>query len=87
MRWACVRVVALVLPMLPASGVLACQPQVPLERVTLNFRELERMHSYTASKSDALKFASAAGLRRESVEYLPAASGKDTRATIWGGKK
>jgi hypothetical protein len=39
-----------------------------------DMNELKRMHSYTASKADALKFASNAGLRKQSVEYMAAGS-------------
>jgi hypothetical protein len=46
-----------------------------IQNASPNPNELKRMHTYSASKGDALKLASSGNLRKQSIEYLGAGSG------------
>jgi hypothetical protein len=65
-----------------------------IQNATPNMAELKRMHGFTASKSDALKFAASAKLAKQNVDYLPAGSSSSSsssgsgsggsQANFWG---
>jgi hypothetical protein len=59
-----------------------------IQNAAPNMAELRRMHGYTASKGDALKFAASAKLAKQNVDYLPAGSKSspgESPANSWGG--
>jgi hypothetical protein len=47
--------------------------------------ELKRMHGYSVGKAEALKLASSANLRKQSVEYVEAGSGVSSGNSSSGG--
>lgn len=63
-----------------------------LQNASPNPNELKRMHEYSVSKAEALKLASSAKLRIQSVDYLNASSGNasgssssnSTPSSSWG---
>ncbi|BCB26909.1 hypothetical protein SKTS_17950 [Sulfurimicrobium lacus] len=58
-----------------------------IQNASPNPAELKRMHSYGASKGEALKFANSAHLQKQSVEYLGASAGKSSASPAsspWG---
>jgi hypothetical protein len=56
-----------------------------LQNASPNMSELKRMHGYSVGKAEALKLASSANLRKQSVEYMEAGSGVSSGASSSGG--
>lgn len=58
-----------------------------IQNASPNTAELKRMHGYSVSKGEALKFANNAHLQKQSVEYLGASSSRPSGSsspTPWG---
>jgi hypothetical protein len=57
-----------------------------LQNASPNNNELKRMHTYGASKAEALKLAGSANLQKQSVDYLGAASSQSSEksSSSWG---
>lgn len=56
-----------------------------LQNANPNPNELKHMHSFTVSKAEALKLASSANLRKQSVDYAEAGSSRSSGSSSSGG--